>query len=313
MELFALNDDERVITETAAAFAAKRLAPYALEWEAAHHFPTDVLREAAELGMAAIYCRDDVGGSGLRRLDGVRIFEQLGVWERVAADAQPIHGMKITDSGTGDIARPLFLKFEGDVAPGEPFAHMVPNPALVAAVLAGLGDAAEFRWQVDFSTHGGLPGQACGAWPARAEERDFLERLKGRDTYPFLSELFDAQVMTADGKPAPRTLAEMARADDGIIPVALHKRNGVTYLVLISREKTDKKGPLLDGVTIDVAFHGKVEMVDEMTGQPLPQAVDAVETPGGVRLRNVQAARIPGAIGERSDTPFKLPIYRITP
>ncbi len=62
--MFVLNDDERVIVETAAAFAGKRLAPHALEWDAAKHFPVDVLREAAELGMAAIYCRDDVGGSG---------------------------------------------------------------------------------------------------------------------------------------------------------------------------------------------------------------------------------------------------------
>src|ERR1700737_2968390 len=79
MQFFGLDDDERVFTETAAAFAAKRLAPYALEWDATHHFPVDVLREAAQLGMAAIYCRDDVGGSALRRLDGVRIFEQLAV------------------------------------------------------------------------------------------------------------------------------------------------------------------------------------------------------------------------------------------
>ena len=76
-QFFGLDDDERVITETAAAFAAKKLAPYALEWDAAQHFPVDELREAAGLGMAAIYCRDDVGGSALRRLDGVRIFEQL--------------------------------------------------------------------------------------------------------------------------------------------------------------------------------------------------------------------------------------------
>ena len=68
MDLFGLDDDERVIAETAAAFAEKRLAPYALEWDENHHFPTDVLREAAELGMAAIYCREDVGGSELRRL-----------------------------------------------------------------------------------------------------------------------------------------------------------------------------------------------------------------------------------------------------
>ena len=66
MDLHGLDDDERVIAETAAAFAEKRLAPYALEWDAAKHFPVDVLRASAELGMAAIYCQDDVGGSGLR-------------------------------------------------------------------------------------------------------------------------------------------------------------------------------------------------------------------------------------------------------
>lgn len=91
--MFFLNDEERVITETAAAFAEKRMAPYALEWDASHHFPTDVLREAAELGMAAIYCRDDVGGSGLRRLDGVRIFEQLAIADPVTAAFLSIHNM----------------------------------------------------------------------------------------------------------------------------------------------------------------------------------------------------------------------------
>jgi len=93
MQFLSLNDDERVITETAAAFAAKRLAPYALEWDAAKHFPTDVLREAAKLGMAAIYCREDVGGSGLRRLDGVRIFEQLATADPTTAAFLSIHNM----------------------------------------------------------------------------------------------------------------------------------------------------------------------------------------------------------------------------
>lgn len=93
MASFTLDDDERVITETAAAFAAKRLAPYALEWEAAQHFPVDVLRESAELGMAAIYCREDVGGSGLRRLDGVRIFEQLATADPTTAAFLSIHNM----------------------------------------------------------------------------------------------------------------------------------------------------------------------------------------------------------------------------
>jgi alkylation response protein AidB-like acyl-CoA dehydrogenase len=91
--MFKLDDDERVITETAAAFAAKRLAPYALEWDDAHHFPVDALREAAELGMAAIYCGEDVGGSGLRRLDAVRIFEQLAAADPTTAAFLSIHNM----------------------------------------------------------------------------------------------------------------------------------------------------------------------------------------------------------------------------
>jgi alkylation response protein AidB-like acyl-CoA dehydrogenase len=93
MEFFGLDDDERVITETAAAFAEKRLAPYALEWDATKHFPVDVLREAAGLGMAAIYCREDVGGSGLRRLDGVRIFELLATGDPTTAAFLSIHNM----------------------------------------------------------------------------------------------------------------------------------------------------------------------------------------------------------------------------
>jgi alkylation response protein AidB-like acyl-CoA dehydrogenase len=93
MDYFGLDDDERVIAETAAAFAEKRLAPYALEWDENHHFPTDVLREAAELGMAAIYCREDVGGSELRRLDAVRIFEQLAAADPTVAAFMSIHNM----------------------------------------------------------------------------------------------------------------------------------------------------------------------------------------------------------------------------
>ena len=69
-----------------------------------------------------------------------RIFDALGVWADMAPQSQPIHAMRITDSGSGDIARPLFLTFDGDVGPGEPFAHMVPNRASAAALLNAMGD-----------------------------------------------------------------------------------------------------------------------------------------------------------------------------
>ncbi|KAA0118366.1 acyl-CoA dehydrogenase family protein [Mycolicibacterium sp. P9-22] len=93
MPMFELDDDERVITETAAAFAEKRIAPFALEWDESHHFPTDVLRAAAELGMAGIYCAEDTGGSGLRRLDAVRIFEALAAADPTIAAFLSIHNM----------------------------------------------------------------------------------------------------------------------------------------------------------------------------------------------------------------------------
>lgn len=93
MDYFGLDEDERVIAEAAAEFAAKRLAPHALEWDEKKHFPVEEMREAAEMGMAAIYCSDDVGGSGLRRLDGVRIFEQLATADPTVAAFMSIHNM----------------------------------------------------------------------------------------------------------------------------------------------------------------------------------------------------------------------------
>jgi 2-octaprenyl-6-methoxyphenol hydroxylase len=69
-----------------------------------------------------------------------RVFDALGVWADMAPHSQPITAMRITDSGTGDIARPLFLTFGGEVAPGEPFAHMVPNQASGSALLATMAD-----------------------------------------------------------------------------------------------------------------------------------------------------------------------------
>jgi 2-octaprenyl-6-methoxyphenol hydroxylase len=64
-----------------------------------------------------------------------RLFETLGVWDKVADRAQPILDMVVTDSRLQDAMRPTYLTFGGEVAPGEPFAHMIENPALVDALV----------------------------------------------------------------------------------------------------------------------------------------------------------------------------------
>ncbi|MFU0506201.1 ubiquinone biosynthesis hydroxylase [Pseudaminobacter sp. NGMCC 1.201702] len=63
-----------------------------------------------------------------------RMLGRLGCWEEIAAEAQPITEMIITDSRSADPVRPVYLTFGGEVAPGEPFAHMVENRVLNGAL-----------------------------------------------------------------------------------------------------------------------------------------------------------------------------------
>ncbi|OZC56077.1 acyl-CoA dehydrogenase [Rhodococcus sp. 15-725-2-2b] len=91
--MFTLNEDERAINDTAREFADEFLAPNAIEWDQQKHFPVDVLRKAAGLGMGGIYIREDVGGSGLTRVDSVRIFEQLATGDPSIAAYISIHNM----------------------------------------------------------------------------------------------------------------------------------------------------------------------------------------------------------------------------
>jgi 2-octaprenyl-6-methoxyphenol hydroxylase len=65
-----------------------------------------------------------------------RLFEAIDVWEPVAANAQPILDMVVTDSKLDDAVRPTFLTFGGEVEEGEPFAHMIENRHLIDALVA---------------------------------------------------------------------------------------------------------------------------------------------------------------------------------
>lgn len=81
----------------------------------------------------------------------IRVFDGLGLWDEMKPDASPIDRMEITDSGEGDLSRPLFLSFEGDVAPGLPYAFMVPNKTTIGALLDLVGDQADLLTPVEVS------------------------------------------------------------------------------------------------------------------------------------------------------------------
>ncbi|HQT46794.1 MAG: acyl-CoA dehydrogenase [Acidocella sp. 20-63-7] len=90
---FKLGEEQRAIQEMARDFAAERLAPQAVEWDRQKHFPLDVLRDAAALGMGGIYVREGHGGSGLTRLDAALIIEALATGCPSIAAYISIHNM----------------------------------------------------------------------------------------------------------------------------------------------------------------------------------------------------------------------------
>jgi len=108
---FTLSEDQRAIEDAARAFAEAELAPHSARWDEEHHFPVEVMRSAAELGFAGIYVQDDVGGSGLGRLDAAIIFEELARGDVTTAAFISIHNMTawMIDRFGGEELRQRFL------------------------------------------------------------------------------------------------------------------------------------------------------------------------------------------------------------
>jgi alkylation response protein AidB-like acyl-CoA dehydrogenase len=90
---FTLTEDQAAIQAAARAFAGAELAPHSARWDADREFPVETLRAAAALGFAGLYVREDVGGSGLGRLDAALVFEELSRGDVSVAAYISIHNM----------------------------------------------------------------------------------------------------------------------------------------------------------------------------------------------------------------------------
>src|SRR3954452_20050038 len=93
MAEFALDAERIAIRDMARDFANEKIAPHALEWDEKKHFPVDVIRQTAALGMGAIYVSEDVGGSALTRFDAALIFEALATGCPAVSAFISIHNM----------------------------------------------------------------------------------------------------------------------------------------------------------------------------------------------------------------------------
>lgn len=90
---FELTEEQSAISDLAKKFAADSISPHAIEWDQNKHFPVDVIKQCAEMGMSGIYVSEEHGGSALSRLDGTLIFEGLATGCPSTAAFLSIHNM----------------------------------------------------------------------------------------------------------------------------------------------------------------------------------------------------------------------------
>jgi len=108
---FDLTDEQRQIQDMARAFTADEITPHAAEWDEKHILPRNVIRHAAALGFGAIFIPEELGGTGLGRLEAALIMEAMAYGCPSTSAFISIHNMSswmIAKFGT-DAARDKYL------------------------------------------------------------------------------------------------------------------------------------------------------------------------------------------------------------
>jgi alkylation response protein AidB-like acyl-CoA dehydrogenase len=90
---FDLTEDQIAIQDMARKFTADAITPYAAQWDEDHHFPTETIKAAAELGFASIYVSEESGGIGLGRLEAALIMEAMAYGCPTTSAYISIHNM----------------------------------------------------------------------------------------------------------------------------------------------------------------------------------------------------------------------------
>ena len=90
---FALTEEQNAIFDMAYAFGQEHIAPHAQAWEKLGTIPKDLWPKVAELGLGGVYVDDDMGGSGLGRLESTLVFEALAMACPSVGSFLSIHNM----------------------------------------------------------------------------------------------------------------------------------------------------------------------------------------------------------------------------
>jgi len=90
---FSLSSEQTAIFDIAYEFGQEHIAPFARDWENQGTIPKELWPKVAQLGLGGIYVSDEMGGSGLSRLDATLVFEALAMACPSVAAFLSIHNM----------------------------------------------------------------------------------------------------------------------------------------------------------------------------------------------------------------------------
>ncbi len=88
-----LSDDQVEIRDLVRRFAQNEIAPHAERWDEESHFPREIFKPLAELGLSGLLVPEELGGSELSRLTGAIIYEEIGKADMSTAIWLAVHNM----------------------------------------------------------------------------------------------------------------------------------------------------------------------------------------------------------------------------
>jgi alkylation response protein AidB-like acyl-CoA dehydrogenase len=168
---FALSDDQRLLRDSVAAFAAAEMAPHVTTWDEAQHFPMALLPRLADLGLMGIQLPDVYGGAAMSAVDYCVCIEALArVDPAIALSVAAHNGLAAAhlamfgtdaqkDAWLGPLARGEYLGAWGLTEAGAG-----SDAASLRTTATREGDAWRLQGAKTFTTHGNI----CGVMVAMA-------------------------------------------------------------------------------------------------------------------------------------------------
>lgn len=148
---FALTEEQSAILDMAKDFGAEHIAPFARDWESTGTLPRDLWPKLASLGFGALYVPDEMGGTGLSRLDGTLVFEGLSMACPAVAAFLSIHNMcagMIAKFGS-DAARARWLPGAADMSRIFSYCLTEPGSGSDAAALRTRAERNGSGWRLN--------------------------------------------------------------------------------------------------------------------------------------------------------------------